>query len=476
VAIAAIPITALPSKLHPARHRATAWQLPVLADAAIIGMAALLLRPFVWISFSLTLVAVLGALGCYRPRFTGQLGANISRIVAAVAVAVVTTGAWCSPREALVLMRMAPFAAVGLVGARSLASIAVRTIRERTRGQPTLIVGAGAIGARMASNLIEHPEYGLQPIGVVDDVLDEDLPLPLLGGISELRSVVKNFDVRHVVVAFGRAGEERMIDVLRTCEALDADVWVVPRLFEAGLDQSVNDELWGIPVVQVGRRALRSSQWRIKRAFDIVVAAGLLLLTSPVLVAIALAVKLTSAGPILFRQRRVGQNGRVVDVLKFRSMTVNDDSDRAWNVTRDTRVTRVGRIIRPTSLDELPQLINVLRGDMSLVGPRPERPHFVELFSGTVSGYDHRHRVPVGLTGLSQVNGLRGDTSIEDRATFDNRYIDNWSLWSDIVILVRTIGAVVRPPTAIKIDAPDAPVIDLRRTADAAAGVPGDAS
>ena len=452
MAIAALPITALPSKVHSTRHRATGWQLPVLADGSIIAMAALLLRPIVWASFSLTLIVVLGALGCYRSRFTGQLGANISRIITAVAVAVVATGAWCSPREAILLLHMAPFAAVGLVGARALASVAVRTIRERTRGEPTLIVGAGAVGARMASNLIEHPEYGLQPIGVIDDVSDEDLPLPLLGSLSDLRSVVHHFDVRHVVVAFGRAGEERMIEVLRTCEKLDADVWVVPRLFEAGLDQSVNDELWGIPVVQVGRRALNSSQWRVKRAFDIVVAAGLLLISSPLLVAVAVAVKLTSPGPVLFRQRRVGQNGRVVDVLKFRSMTVNDDSDRAWNVTRDARVTRIGRIIRPTSIDELPQLINVLRGDMSLVGPRPERPHFVELFSGTVSGYDHRHRVPVGLTGLSQVNGLRGDTSIEDRATFDNRYIDNWSLWTDVMILFRTVSTVLRPPKSVVID------------------------
>ena len=155
--------------------------------------------------------------------------------------------------------------------------------------------------------------------------------------------------------------------------------------------------------------------------------------------AAAVAVKLTSRGPVFFRQVRCGLGGKPFEILKFRTMTVNDDSSTQWSVDGDERVTPVGRILRPSHLDELPQIFNVLRGDMSLVGPRPERPHFVEQFSSEVNGYDQRHRVPVGITGWAQVNGYWGDTSIERRVRLDNRYIENWSIWRDLVITMRTI-------------------------------------
>ena len=189
---------------------------------------------------------------------------------------------------------------------------------------------------------------------------------------------------------------------------------------------------------------MRSSGRRLKRAFDSAVSAALLLVAAPIFGVLALGVKLTSPGPVYFRQRRIGKNGREVEILKFRSMRVNSESDTQWSVDEDARVTKLGAFMRKTSLDELPQLWNVLRGDMSLVGPRPERPYFVDRFEQEAPGYGDRHRVPVGLTGLSQVNGLRGDTSIEDRAWFDNHYIENWSVGGDLLILARTAGAVIR--------------------------------
>jgi exopolysaccharide biosynthesis polyprenyl glycosylphosphotransferase len=185
------------------------------------------------------------------------------------------------------------------------------------------------------------------------------------------------------------------------------------------------------------------SRW-LKRAFDSAVSASLLLIAAPIFGVLALGVKLTSPGPVYFRQRRIGKKGREVEILKFRSMRVNSESDTQWSVNDDARVTKLGAFMRKTSLDELPQLWNVLRGDMSLVGPRPERPYFVERFEREVPGYGDRHRVPVGLTGLSQVNGLRGDTSIEDRAWFDNHYIENWSVGGDLAILARTAGAMIK--------------------------------
>ena len=164
---------------------------------------------------------------------------------------------------------------------------------------------------------------------------------------------------------------------------------------------------------------------------------------SPLYALLSVAVKLSSPGPVHFRQQRVGQRGETVEILKFRSMRVHTDSDTEWTIAEES-ITKVGRVIRVLGLDEIPQLWNILRGQMSLVGPRPERPFFVEQFKAEIPHYDDRHRVPVGLTGLAQVHGLRGDTSIEERARFDNHYIENWSLWRDLTILMQTLFAVVR--------------------------------
>jgi lipopolysaccharide/colanic/teichoic acid biosynthesis glycosyltransferase len=184
--------------------------------------------------------------------------------------------------------------------------------------------------------------------------------------------------------------------------------------------------------------------WKVKRAFDVAAAASALFIASPVLLLVALAVRLELGPGIIFRQERVGLQGRPFYLLKFRSMHPPTTAAQGpWSVSPED-LGRVGRFVRRYSLDELPQLVNVLRGDMSLVGPRPERPEYVVQFSAEIRPYTHRHRVPVGLTGLAAVNGLRGDTSIEDRAHFDNWYIDNWSLWLDIKILLRTLQALVR--------------------------------
>jgi lipopolysaccharide/colanic/teichoic acid biosynthesis glycosyltransferase len=183
--------------------------------------------------------------------------------------------------------------------------------------------------------------------------------------------------------------------------------------------------------------------WRVKRAFDVVLATTALLLAAPVAIAVAMAVRLELGSGIIFRQTRIGLQGRPFKLMKFRSVRPSPVTPGLWTIPEDT-IGPVGRFIRHYSLDEIPQLVNVIRGDMSLVGPRPERPEYVQQFCADVPVYVHRHRVPVGMTGLAAVNGLRGDTSIEDRAQFDNWYIDNWSLWLDIKILIRTVDAVLR--------------------------------
>ena len=247
------------------------------------------------------------------------------------------------------------------------------------------------------------------------------------------------------IVAFGAAREPEMVKIIRDCDRLPVELYVVPRFFELGVGPAEGpwvDDLWGIPLMRLRRAALRSMAWRTKRAFDVVVASIMLAVASPVMGLCAVAVRLSGPGEVLFRQKRIGQRGEVFELLKFRTMAENEDSDTTWNVGEDVRRTWIGAIMRRLSLDEVPQLLNVLRGEMSLVGPRPERPYFADQFRVAVPGYDDRHRVPAGLTGWAQVHGLRGDTSIPERARFDNRYVEHWSLWRDVVIMFRTVGAV----------------------------------
>jgi exopolysaccharide biosynthesis polyprenyl glycosylphosphotransferase len=308
------------------------------------------------------------------------------------------------------------------------------------------VIGAGQVAERLARILEVHADYGLQPIGFLDDGPIESLGLPVLGGVDDLDDVLRDHRIDRIVIAFGSYRSSDLVHIIRHCENSSVEMYVVPRFFELGLQGVPRDAemVWGFPLVRLRRSTVRSGNRRVKRVFDCCVAGGLLAVTAPIFGALALGVKLSSPGPVYFRQRRIGMNGHEVEILKFRSMQENDESDTQWSVDDDARVTRLGNIMRKTSLDELPQLWNVVRGDMSLVGPRPERPHFVQRFSEEVSGYDDRHRVPVGLTGLAQVHGLRGDTSIEDRAWLDNHYIENWSAMSDLAILARTAGAIVR--------------------------------
>jgi lipopolysaccharide/colanic/teichoic acid biosynthesis glycosyltransferase len=191
----------------------------------------------------------------------------------------------------------------------------------------------------------------------------------------------------------------------------------------------------------------RTWYWPFKRVFDVAVSATALLLLSPLLAVTALAVWIPDRhAPIIFRQHRIGRNGAQFTLYKFRSMrpAPPDDSDTSWNAQVTSRVSTVGKLIRKSSIDELPQLWNVVKGDMSLVGPRPERPHFVEQFQDSVPSYRARHRMKAGLTGWAAIHGLRGDTSIDDRAMYDNFYIENWSVWLDIRIIILTVGAVIR--------------------------------
>jgi exopolysaccharide biosynthesis polyprenyl glycosylphosphotransferase len=325
---------------------------------------------------------------------------------------------------------------------------------------PTLIVGAGQIGALVERRLVSEPELGLHPVGYLDadPPSADDIPLrtaPVLGSPEDVGRVADLTGAKHVVIGFTRDPDSQLFDVMRDCEERKLHVSVVPRFFEFVNVHHELEHIGGLPLFSHESTDPKSNTFAVKHAFDRVVAGLMLLLLLPVLLIAAAAVKLGSPGPVLFRQRRIGRDGRHFELLKFRSMRMADPvaaedtltllpADMApGGVEGLDRRTRLGAFMRRHSIDELPQLINVLRGDMSLVGPRPERPEFVEIFEQRVRRYDDRHRVKSGITGWAQINGLRGRSSLSDRVELDNHYISNWSLSLDMRILFLTLGAVL---------------------------------
>ena len=332
-----------------------------------------------------------------------------------------------------------------LLGRGAAYAISLRARAVGAIAEPTLIVGAGDVADQLAEIMAQHPEYGLRLIGSVDAAGRRVGDQPMLGDPRDLAAVVEVYGVRRVVIVYG-VSERELVETLRSAERTPVEFHLVPRLWEvsaiAPMASNV-DDLWGIPIVQLRRPTTRARNQIVKRCFDIVVGSVLLVIAAPLMLLIGLGVRLSGPGPILFRQKRVGLDGTLFEIMKFRSMHEIHDSDTRWSVGDDEGITRIGRILRATSLDELPQLFNVLRGEMSLVGPRPERPHFADSFRATVPRYDGRHRVRSGMTGLPQVRGLRGDTSIEERARLDNTYIEEWTLWGDCAIILQTIKCVL---------------------------------
>ena len=403
-----------------------------LRTGAPTGVSAL------WAGLTVLLFA---GCGSYRHRLTERVQGEVTAIVTVPVIALaVATVVYRHQYPVLLLSNLLPLGLVLLIAGRAAGYLVLRYAKTRHQ-LPTAIVGSGQVAGAIARAIEQHPSCGLRVIGLIDGLGGIPRPSspPLLGDLHDFAAIIDAYQIQRVIVAPTRQRDKVIVELLRTCNLRAVEVYVVPRLFEVGVagGRARGDELWGFPLVRLSRTATRAPSWRAKRALDVVVSALMLVFLSPLIGLGALLVKLTSPGPVFFKQERIGQSGRTVHVFKLRTMPVLPDSDTRWTVA-DSTVGRWGRIMRKASIDELPQLWNVLRGDMSLVGPRPERPHFVSKFSQEFEGYQHRHRVPVGLTGWAQVHGLRGDTSIEDRARFDNYYIDNWSVWLDLTIIART--------------------------------------
>jgi exopolysaccharide biosynthesis polyprenyl glycosylphosphotransferase len=319
--------------------------------------------------------------------------------------------------------------------------------RHFRRGDRTLIAGTDPVAIDLMRNMLEHPEFGLRPVGFVDaepQVPEGSLPAPLLG--HDLAAAIDRHRIGTVVLAHLTIGESQTVEDTMTAHQKGCSILIVPRMHELYRDGTDVERLRSYPLVRLLSEPTRRPSWLAKRALD--VAFGVLagLLAAPVMIVCALAVLLESGRPILFAQERVGVCERRFQIYKFRSMKPASETEAqtTWTIAGDPRIGPVGRFLRASSLDELPQLWNVICGDMSLVGPRPERPGFVERFSLDHERYSARHRVPPGLTGLAQVNGLRGNTSIADRARYDNYYIANWSLWLDLKIVLLTTRELLR--------------------------------
>jgi exopolysaccharide biosynthesis polyprenyl glycosylphosphotransferase len=452
--------------------------LSATAHVSAIGAPLLVLPPLV--------MALMYVRGLYGRRLRALVLDGIVPMVGTVsigAMGVAVIGLFLNgqaPAQSEVV-RAWLFALVALAAGRLVLVQAQRWARSRRLvGRPVLIVGAGVIGSQIARRLDTHPEYGLVPVGFIDDdprstteVGGRDVPV--LGAVEELHEMVQDTGVRDVIVAFSSVADARVSRLIQRCQELGVDVSVVPRMFDAINDRVVYDNVGGLPVMSFTSINPHGVQFMIKYAIDKVVASVALALLSPLLAIVALAVKLSTGGPVLFRQPRIGLDGREFEMLKFRTMrgapSEHGESDAAWaqrildgehearersddgadesdeaggEQDGDDRRTRIGLLLRKLSIDELPQLWNVCAGDMSLIGPRPERASYVKQFESIVYRYSDRHRVKSGITGWAQVHGLRGKTSLVERIEWDNYYIAHWSLGLDLKILLLTVAAAFR--------------------------------
>ncbi|MCA9164361.1 MAG: undecaprenyl-phosphate glucose phosphotransferase [Planctomycetales bacterium] len=352
------------------------------------------------------------------------------------------------------------FAPPLMTGSRLIGRRVQHALRARGFGaRGFAIVGATGLGIQLARNIQHAPELGLRLIGFYDDRSSArvaDLPADVgdhIGNLNDLVEAARAGQVNMIYITFPMKAEERVKQVLAKLADTTASVYLVPDFFVFELLHSRWTNIGGLPVVSIFENPLYGVDGVVKRVFDVAVASLLLLILALPMSIIALLVKLTSPGPVFFRQKRYGLDGREILVWKFRSMRVCENGPVVTQATQgDPRVTRVGAILRSTSLDELPQLFNVIEGTMSLVGPRPHASAHNEQFRTMIQGYMLRHKVKPGITGLAQVSGWRGETDtlekMAKRIECDHRYIREWSLWMDIKILFKTIFVVMSKQNA----------------------------
>ncbi len=334
------------------------------------------------------------------------------------------------------------FSIVCVIGGRELHR--VFTIQARTSGlarDRALVVGSGEIARTIVQHIKQNPHLGYSIVGTVDGSDARPIgTVPVIGTKEELPQLIDAYYIDEVIIALPDAPHRELVQLISLCQRGRVSIKIYPDLFAYMAGGMSVDELGGMPLLSVRDVALRGWKLTLKRSLDIAGAAAGLVLLSPAMLLTAILIKLESPGPAFFCQERAGLDGRPFPMIKFRSM--RDDAEQSgpgWTTKGDPRITRVGRWMRATNWDEIPNLINVILGQMSLVGPRPEQPYYVQKFRANIPRYMERHREKAGMTGWAQVNGLRGDTSIEERTKYDLWYVENWSMWLDIKIILREI-------------------------------------
>jgi exopolysaccharide biosynthesis polyprenyl glycosylphosphotransferase len=512
--------------------RADPWPLARLAiDVAMLVAATLVAELAVdrgpgGLGWLLVLpLLILGALvlkELSRPRLRALAGEELKRVlrisaVVTMGVALVALLVGAGPERVQDIVEQGLIAA-GAVGAGRLSAALAQSAVRRHRGpaRRTLIVGAGRVGRLTAARLLAEPTLGLRPVGFLDKeplrdgVVGPDLPV--FGASWDLERTIEQEEIETVVVAFSTAPNHVPLAIVRRCWELGVSVILIPRLFEVQGLRAVSEHIGGLPLVTLNPANPLGWELRLRYAVDRVLAVVAVLVLSPLLLALALGVRMTLGAPVLFRQARMGRDGRAFDMLKFRTMwgraSKSGEHDASWAETAMSgapaiagamavarreraqhgggeastatatavesanshgtanghgngngrpegaddaapvdRRTPLGRFMRKWSLDELPQLLNVVRGDMALIGPRPERVRYANEFEKAVYRYRDRARIKPGITGWAQVHGLRGQTSLADRVEWDNFYIENWSPWLDVKILVLTVAKALRAET-----------------------------
>jgi len=363
-----------------------------------------------------------------------------SRTLGAFDPRVLLAWALATPAALFVAHRLVPRVLPRLLAAEGLQKAAV-------------VAGANDLGRRLAERIRGTPLLGQRFVGYFDDRAAGRIGETVLGSIGTLPEYVRAHSIDVIYIALPMASQPRILKLLEELRDTTASIYFVPDIFVFDLIQARVDSIGDLPVVAVCETPFFGFNGLIKRASDYVLAFVILILISPLLAAIAIGVKLSSPGPVLFRQHRYGVDGRKILVYKFRTMTVAEDGDVVRQATRnDARVTRFGAFLRRTSLDELPQFINVLQGRMSIVGPRPHAIAHNELYRKLIRGYMIRHKVRPGITGLAQVNGYRGETDtvekMKARIEYDLAYLRSWSVLLDLQIILKTVVVVLRKQNA----------------------------
>lgn len=325
----------------------------------------------------------------------------------------------------------------------SIASLLGHIRRSGRNLQHVLVIGAGMLGKSVVEKLQSHAEYGFRVIGFLDD--DPGLKaamilgVPILGSTADMEDIVRTHSVDQLILALPMSAYHKISQLIRRADQLLLEIRVIPDFLRYFAARGSIEELDSLPMINLSNIPLQGWNQTLKRSFDLIVGSLMLLISSPLFPWIAWRIKRFDGGPVFFGQIRTGLDGRSFKIYKFRTMRIDAEENRKWTRNGDDRITPVGSFLRKSNLDELPQLINVIKGDMSLVGPRPEQPEFVERFQQRYPEYNTRHRVRAGLTGWAQVNGLRGDSSIRQRVLHDLYYVENWSFAFDLKILFRTL-------------------------------------